>query len=197
MSGLSPAARGYVRAHVANVLGLPADGALLGADLEAGIFRELSRTPEVETPARDSWGNWDFSFGESNLRGLLYQPWLDRPLAALRGKLAAEHPDRPPEPLWPEGKPFAVCLTHDMDFITLQPSLAHSLRTLARNTRLLLGPDGRDSAAATLRGLVVAAYQVATLKVLRPRPERRPSRPRTSTIASTPTTTRPFSTGAA
>ena len=29
MSGLSPAARGYVRAHVANVLGLPADAGIL------------------------------------------------------------------------------------------------------------------------------------------------------------------------
>lgn len=172
MSGLPPAARAYVRTHVANVLGLPVDAAVLEPGLEADLFRELSRTPEVETPVRDAWGNWDFPFGESNLRGLLYQPWLDRPLAALRGKLAAERPERVPEPLWPQGRPFAVCLTHDMDYITLQPSMLHSLRTLARNTRLLLGPGGSAAAAGTLRGLAVAAWQIASLKVLRPRRER-------------------------
>ena len=172
MPQLPPAARAYVGAHVANVLGLPAQPAVLGPDFEADVFRELSRTPEVESPVRDAWGNWDFSFGEANLRGRLYQPWLDRPLAALREKLAAEHPERPPEPLWPQGKPFAVCLTHDMDFITLQPSMVHSLRTMARNTRLLLGPDGRAAAAGALRGLAVAAWQIATLKALRPRRER-------------------------
>jgi peptidoglycan/xylan/chitin deacetylase (PgdA/CDA1 family) len=172
MSGLSPTARAFVRTHVANVLGFPADAAVLGRDLEVEIFRELSRTTEVETPARDAWGNWEFSFGESNLSGQLYRPWLDRPLAALRERLTAEHPDRLPEPLWPDGRPFAVCLTHDMDFVTLQPSFARSRRTIARNTRSLLRPGGRATAEATLRGIAVAAYQIASLKVLRPRSER-------------------------
>jgi len=173
MASLSDAARAFARSHIANVVGSAAAAATAGPEIETRVFRELSRTPETETTVRDAWGNWDFSFGESNLRGQLYQPWLDRPLVELRGRIAAEQPALPLEPPWPGGRPFAVCLTHDMDYVTLQPSFARATRSLARDARLLLGPDRDPAARATaLRGMLVAAWQVASLKVLRPGRER-------------------------
>jgi peptidoglycan/xylan/chitin deacetylase (PgdA/CDA1 family) len=169
---LTPAARALALEHASNVIGVPADALDLDEALLRRVFRELSRTPEIETPLRDSWGNWDFSFGESNLRGELYTPWLDQPLAALRGGPAGMGAE-PPEPAWPEGKPFALCLTHDVDIITLNASLSGSVRMVRRDLGLLL--RGRRDPLATpmqIRNVVRGAFLVATLRWLRPRPER-------------------------
>ncbi len=51
----------------------------------------------------------DFAFNVLNPLGLLYHPVVDEDYLARGGK----------KPDWPEGKPFAVCLTHDVDMVTL------------------------------------------------------------------------------
>jgi peptidoglycan/xylan/chitin deacetylase (PgdA/CDA1 family) len=170
---LSAAARTYVRAQVSSVLGLPVADDRIDEGLARQLFRELSRTPEVETPARDQWGNWDFPFGDSNRSGDLYRPWLDRPLIELGRKLAAERPDVKPEPRWPDGKKFAVCLTHDVDFITLEPDFSRSMRSISHDLELAFrAPRDRATVTAGLRGAAVSAFRIASLKALRPRPER-------------------------
>ncbi|HEY6867446.1 MAG TPA: polysaccharide deacetylase family protein [Candidatus Eisenbacteria bacterium] len=173
MANVTPDARAYAQAHIANVLGLHGRDAVADEQLLALVFRELSRTVEVETSLRDQWGNWEFPFGESNLRGQLYVPWLDQRLVALRDALRAQHPDLRPEPPWPEGHPFAVCLTHDVDFVTLNPSSSAAAREVMRNARLLLeGPRDRSAAPMITRGIVRGVYLLATLRSLRPKRER-------------------------
>lgn len=68
----------------------------------------------------------DFAFNVLNPPGLLYRPIVDEDYLANGGK----------KPTWPDGKPFAVCLTHDVDAVSLY-SLKQSLRS--RKTQLLNG----------------------------------------------------------
>jgi len=51
----------------------------------------------------------DFAFNFLNLLGLLYRPIVDEHHISKVGK----------KPTWPENKSFAVCLTHDVDIISL------------------------------------------------------------------------------
>jgi len=166
-------ARHFARGHIASVVGLPMGWIPADDGLEERVFAELSRAPELKSDARDQWGNWDFSFGDSNRRGELYVPWLDRPLVELRAKLLAEHPEWRPEPAWPEGRPFAVCLSHDVDFVTQNPTLARSVRTAWRDgTAMLANLRDRSAMGAASRSLLVSSFQIATLRGLRPRRER-------------------------
>lgn len=75
---------------------------------------EAERLPKDFSPERIVP---DFAFNVLNPLGLLYRPVVDE--AYLTGGGA--------KPVWPEGKPFAVCLTHDVDLVS-----AHSVRQKAR-----------------------------------------------------------------
>jgi hypothetical protein len=59
----------------------------------------------------------DFGFNVLNMRGLLYTPIIDERYLDSGGR----------KPSWPDGKSFAVCLTHDVDVVSLY-SLRESLR---------------------------------------------------------------------
>jgi peptidoglycan/xylan/chitin deacetylase (PgdA/CDA1 family) len=59
----------------------------------------------------------DFAFNVLNFLGLLYRPVADEDYLAMGGS----------KPVWPECKPFAVCLTHDVDIVSL-----NSFQQLAR-----------------------------------------------------------------
>jgi len=170
---MTPSARDFARAHIASVVGLPVDWIPGDVELEERIFAELSRSLETGTSPRDQWGNWDFSFGESNRRGELYVPWLDRPLVQLRERLLATHPEWRAEPAWPEGRPFAVCLSHDVDFVTQNPTLLRSAQTAWRDGRALWANLGdRGAVALASHSLLVSAFQIVTLRGLRHRHER-------------------------
>jgi peptidoglycan/xylan/chitin deacetylase (PgdA/CDA1 family) len=60
----------------------------------------------------------DFAFNVLNTMGLLYTPVVDKARLSATNK----------KPEWPEGKPFAVCLTHDVDDVSYF-SLRQSLRS--------------------------------------------------------------------
>jgi hypothetical protein len=60
----------------------------------------------------------DFGFNVLNMRGLLYTPIIDEHYLSSGGR----------RPAWPDGKSFAVCLTHDVDVVSLY-SQRESLRT--------------------------------------------------------------------
>lgn len=68
----------------------------------------------------------DFAFNVLNPLGLLYRPVVDEDYLQNGGK----------KPRWPDEKPFAVCLTHDVDAVSLY-SLKQSLRS--RKAQLLNG----------------------------------------------------------
>ena len=68
----------------------------------------------------------DFAFNVLNPLGLLYLPVVDEDYLQNGGR----------KPTWPDGKPFAVCLTHDVDAVSLY-SLRQSLRS--KKAQLLNG----------------------------------------------------------
>lgn len=69
----------------------------------------------------------DFSFNVLNPTGLLYRPVVDEAYLAQGGK----------KPVWPQNKPFAACLTHDVDRVSVSTFQQSSrIRELAiRNDR--------------------------------------------------------------
>lgn len=131
------------------------------------IFEALSRAEEMETSHRDQWGCWDWQYSEAQRRGELYVPWVDRPLAQLRMEIQNLHQNRPLEPLWPDKKPFALCLTHDVDdviahvasraiFHTIRGDCRSNLRwrTRAGRARVLMREWLRQLCANTSRPLL-------------------------------------------
>jgi len=60
----------------------------------------------------------DFAYNVLNPLGLIYRPVVDEHFLKNGGK----------KPIWPGNKPFAVCLTHDVDFVSL-----HSLKNFTRS----------------------------------------------------------------
>lgn len=67
---------------------------------------EIERLPNDFTPEHPVP---DYAFNILNSLGLLYRPVVDEVFLAKGGI----------KPEWPEGKCFAVCLTHDVDVVTL------------------------------------------------------------------------------
>jgi hypothetical protein len=93
--------------------------------LPAELARLFLRLEEHERPERDRWGCWDFDSSENSRAGRLREPEVDRWLAARRAELA---PETPLEPLWPDTRRFAVCLTHDVDLVSEQATPRQALR---------------------------------------------------------------------
>jgi peptidoglycan/xylan/chitin deacetylase (PgdA/CDA1 family) len=75
---------------------------------------EAERLPKDFSPERIVP---DFAFNVLNPLGLLYRPVVDEDYLAKGGDKS----------VWPDRKPFAVCLTHDVDLVS-----AHSIRQKAR-----------------------------------------------------------------
>ena len=52
----------------------------------------------------------DFAFSQANITGNLYNPAIDKMWIDQKCE----------KPKWPDNKPYAVCITHDVDVISLQ-----------------------------------------------------------------------------
>jgi hypothetical protein len=132
MTTVTEAAREHVDATVRTWLGLPGGSEV--PVLPDELARRLFRAEEYEQAHRDQWGNWEFGFCESHLDGRLWRPDVDAWLSDQRRELGTT--DTP----WPEGRPFAVCLTHDVDLIadTVTP------RQAARSMRVSLLGGGHS-----------------------------------------------------
>lgn len=110
----TPARRRHIDRSVRLWLGLPRSEKITPR-LPTLLERRFLRIEEYERPDRDAWGCWDHSSSENYREGSLGIPEVDRWLVERRAELA----DRTPlEPLWPAGKRFAVCLTHDVDVLS-------------------------------------------------------------------------------
>jgi peptidoglycan/xylan/chitin deacetylase (PgdA/CDA1 family) len=123
-------------------LGLRSDLAPLLPRLPERLARRLLREEEYEQAHRDQWGNWEYGFSESFREGLLLVPEADQWAAAERRRLAEV--GAPLVPLWPEGKGFAVCLTHDVDLL----SEASTPTQVFRSMRFSLEPPASSSLSA-------------------------------------------------
>ncbi len=146
-------------------LGLPRSAAVEVPPLPDELARELLRLEELEPGHLDDFGCFDHSCSERYRAGRLREPALDRWAAAERAKLAGR---AELEPLWPDGKRFAVSLTHDVDMVStastpdqVLQALRHKRATVERELeRGLRGtylfsvyPGSRSSALDCLYGL--------------------------------------------
>ncbi len=126
----------YLDDTVRVVLGLT-DPEVAVPELPDRLARLLLRVEEYERTGRDRWGCWDYRFSENFEAGRLREPEVDRWLADRRVELART---TPLEPLWPDGRRFAVCLTHDVDLISPQLTTIQ----LARYVRAGMAPGAPD-----------------------------------------------------
>jgi peptidoglycan/xylan/chitin deacetylase (PgdA/CDA1 family) len=147
--------RDYVHRFLTDCLGIKLALNEIEPSLAETCFHELTRREEIDNIWRDQWGNWDWPFGEAHRRGELYTPRLDRILTDLRRQLP-QRPRKEAMPLWPDGKSFALCLTHDVDEINPR----HSARNGWRRAALTRRTDGGWS--KTIRTFARSMYDTAT-----------------------------------
>lgn len=88
------------------------------------IFYHLSHQEEKDTFHRDQWGNWEFPFTAFDYR----EPYLDYFVQKKMDEFGLVQ-----RRIWPDGKPFAICITHDLDHIGLN-WLQESQRFRTRKT---------------------------------------------------------------
>ena len=129
----------------------------LPATLTALVHHELSRTEELTMPLRDQWGNWEWPFGRSAREGTLYRPFVDERLLAWRDAHAPALRRTP----WPDERPFALCLTHDVDFVSRRASTLGVVAERAR--RLARVSSGERGLAARLLARELARLALAPL----------------------------------
>jgi len=148
VNGLTDAARAHVAAVTRAWLGAPDV-----PDMPDDLACRLLRIEERDHAHRDQWGNWEFGFCQSYREGRLWEPDVDRWLAACTHELGGDGAR------WPEGRPFVICLSHDVDLV----SDAVTPRQMLRSMRLsLLGdePNARERALRLARPGVRAARAV-------------------------------------
>jgi len=119
--------RDYLARTVRAWLGLPAASQWTPPPLPDPLARLVLRVEEYERPHRDRWDCWEFGQSENHRRGALWTAEVDRWLAERRAE-AAQHAEL--VPLWPEAQPFAICLTHDVDFVSAESTPAQVVRSL-------------------------------------------------------------------
>src|SRR6266571_1860178 len=85
--------------------------------LPGPLARLLLRLEEYEDRGRDQWGCWSVSESDNFQRGALREPEIDLWLRQQREELGRTHSL---EPLWPQGRRFGVCVTHDVDLVSRQ-----------------------------------------------------------------------------
>jgi hypothetical protein len=124
-------------------------------ELPDDLARLLLRVEESEHAHRDQWGCWEHGFSDNFRRGRLWVPEVDLWVSAERGRLATE---TTLEPLWPEGAPFALCLTHDVDMVARRWTASQHARSLSVALR---GSTGDAGEAAARRRAWAAARAVA------------------------------------
>mgnify|MGYP000722399557 CR=1 FL=1 len=113
-----PEALRLVGEFVSGVLGQRVEvRTALTAEERRLVFRHLSRADELFKPRRTGERlDWRVSDLGADERSQLEVPHLDQLVHEFRSRL----PRRGDQirPCWPENRPFAVCLTHDMDHVT-------------------------------------------------------------------------------
>jgi hypothetical protein len=139
----SPSVREHLDATVRTWLGLRSGAPV--PELPERLARRLLRVEEYEREHRDQWGNWEFSFCEAYREGTLWEPEIDRWLAEQRAGGGGA-------PLWPANRPFAVCLSHDVDLLSPASTPHQALRSM----RLSLTGGGSSP-----RGRVIRAARPA------------------------------------
>jgi hypothetical protein len=160
-----PALAPYAAEFVSGILGRPVAGDRLPAQLVAAIYRELGRLEEQENSARDQFGNWEWPFSEAARGGTLLRPRLDE--AVREWGLGAGVIENRSATRWPDNRPFAICLTHDVDFVSHDSTSVAFLSERARRINKAPRQETRTVAYQAMREVAkLAAGPV--LRRLRP-----------------------------
>jgi hypothetical protein len=133
----APETRRYLDDTVRVWLGLPRE--LEPPRLPRELARLLLRLEEHEIGRRDRWGCWDheFSGNADRLRRAEVDRWLTERREELAGEVALE-------PLWPDARPLAVCVTHDVDLVSNETTARQLVRhARAGAARIGAETDGR------------------------------------------------------
>ncbi len=153
VQSMTPPRRKYVVDHLERA-GWIVDG--LGDDQFLTIFRLLSRVEEFETTTRHNRHNWELLFAPIERRDQAMIPILERQLVAWenQGLLRCRKSDS----RWPAGRPFCVCLTHDVDqlqeYLWLERwrSLRHQQDAPGREKLLTIASFLKESARRIVTG---------------------------------------------
>jgi len=126
MVDLSPARRRYALSFL-RLLGYEAPG--LSDEQVADVFSRLARVEEYTTHRRHNGHNWEPDFAPPDRQQEAAVPVIETRVRewAERGLLT---PIDGAPPRWPDGKRFALCLTHDVDSVS-GSLLAYRARQLA------------------------------------------------------------------
>jgi hypothetical protein len=146
--------RRHVDFFVRTVLGIDQTVDLDLPQMPSSLARLLLRLEEHETGERDQWGCWEFGRAENFRRGRLWEPEVDEWLVQARDRAGSAA-----TAAWPESRPFAVCLSHDVDMMTrtwTPKQVARSIKLAATGAAADdLGPV--DRATAVVRAVGRAA----------------------------------------
>ena len=105
-------------------------GATQDLELPNDLAGLILGATEPQVAQLDDHENNDFQHNPLFWSGELLAPVVNQWLA----EKSSPDPARPTVPLWPEGKKFAVCLTHDVDYISRNsPIILRQIRTTIRN----------------------------------------------------------------
>lgn len=125
---LTEAQRLYAVNWIERFVGQTLKADLIPEDLLELVFRELTRYEEWESNTRDQWGNWEWPYSQSARDGYLYIPRVDIAVQDWAKKFCAnKNVSR-----WPNNKPFAICLTHDVDLISRRATSKSFIAELVR-----------------------------------------------------------------
>jgi hypothetical protein len=148
MTPATESLRNYALRFVRNALSRPLLSSEVDDELCLTIFNALARYREVRNPQRDKWGNWDWPHAVASDCEQPLTPWLDVALLGRFDTLSAA------PPRWPDGKKFALCLTHDVDSVSRRRT---SPGALAESARRLVG-DGKLGERLSGLGRTAAKY---------------------------------------
>lgn len=96
------------------------------------LARLFLRQEERESSYRNGWRVWEAPASDNYHRGTLWTAEVDRWLVEQRGLLQSENL----EPLWPDGAPFAMYLSHDIDKVSNAQTYQQVLRATEDKGRL-------------------------------------------------------------
>ncbi|MEA3287588.1 MAG: polysaccharide deacetylase family protein [Candidatus Marinimicrobia bacterium] len=108
----------------------------------------------VYEPPSKEFGVPDFAFNPLNQSGDIYRPVIDQAWVQEHGK-----------PIWPKGKEFAVCLTHDVDAVS-EFNLSQNVRSILK----LLKNDSKRPLGEVLRWILI--HKLNALRGIIGRPDR-------------------------
>ena len=99
-------------------------------DIIASSFFMLSRYEEIVSTERDQYGRFPARESIAYKEGFVDRPVVNEYLELLWNWIDSFGLGIMRKPLWPQGKDFAVCLTHDVDHVRKWESDRHSARLL-------------------------------------------------------------------